>query len=89
MHVCNRAEWVSMLDWSCLTKQFPTVLGVQVSSWTVLTHVRKQPHQSAPQLIKRLGGVPSYLCDWHILKNMCGQLEHAQPPYFYLPDVSV
>ena len=49
----------------------------------------KQPHQSVPQLIKRPGCVPSCLCDWCTLKNMNGPLEYAQPPYFYLPDMSV
>ena len=30
-----------------------------------------------------------YVIDWCTLKNMCGPLEYAQPPYFYLPSVGV
>ena len=38
---------------------------------------------------KRLGCVLSCLCDWCTLKNMQGPLEYAQPPFIYLPDMSV
>ena len=33
--------------------------------------------------------VLSCLHDWCTLQNMCGLLEYAQPPYFYLPSVGV
>ena len=49
----------------------------------------KQPHQSAPKLIKWLECVPSCLCDWCTLKNMCGPWQYAKPSYCYLSDISV
>ena len=42
-----------------------------------------------PTQLKRLGCVLSCLCDWCRLKTMCGPLEYAQPPHFYLPDMRV
>ena len=43
---------------------FCPFMEVQVPLGTVPAHVRSLPHQSDPQLVKMLGFVPSYLCDW-------------------------
>ena len=52
-------------------------------------HMWESNLTSVPNLLKRQGCVLSCLCDWHTLKNMCGSLEYAQPPYFYLLYISV